>query len=114
MAPFLGAGGPARSSEGPWLQALTRGLMVSRWVVSTVVPSVTGPASAFFRLPFTSMMLSSRSTRLLSSTLHSSSISFSCCSRLARAPLSATELRRLQGQRLGRAGPLKGKVLGAW
>ena len=79
------------SSEEPWLLALTWGLTFSRWVVSTVVPSVTGPASAFFRLSFTCTMLSSRSTRLLSSTLHCSSISFSFCSRLARTPLSRRE-----------------------
>lgn len=81
-------GGAAGGTEAPRLPPLTRGLTFSRCVVSTVVPSVTGPASAFFRLSFTSTMLSSRSTRLLSSTRHSSSISFSLCSRLARAPLS--------------------------
>lgn len=73
--------------------ALTRGLILSRWVVSTAVPSVTGPASAFFRLSFTSMMLSSRSTSLLSSIRHSSSTLFSFCSRLARTPLSAERMK---------------------
>lgn len=78
---------------------LTRGLTFSRWVVSTVVPSVTGPASAFFRLSFTSTMLSSRSTRLRSSTLHSSSISFSFSSRLAAAPLSAERSQSAAGNK---------------
>ena len=67
-------------AHGDGAPGLTRGLTLSRWVVSTVVPSVTGPASAFLRLSFTSTMLSSRSTRLRSSTLHSSSTSFSFCS----------------------------------
>ena len=68
--------------------------------MSTVVPSVTGPASAFLRLSFTSTMLSSRSTRLRSSTLHSSSISLSFCSRLATAPLSAERSQQPLGNSL--------------
>lgn len=60
----------------------TRGAAFSRCVVSTAVPSVTGPDSAFFRFSFTSTRLSSRSTLRLSFLLHSSSTSFSLCSRL--------------------------------
>lgn len=63
----------------------TRGAAFSRCVVSTVVPSVTGPDSAFFRFSFTSTRFSSTSTLRLSFFLHSSSISFSFCSRLLSA-----------------------------
>ncbi len=66
-----------------WFPVVILTVEVSSRLLSTVVPSVKGPASTFLKFSFTSIRLSSTSTRRCSASRHVSSICFRRASREA-------------------------------
>ncbi len=66
-----------------WFAVIILTVEVSSRLLSTVVPSVKGPASTFLKFSFTSIRLSSTSTRRCSASRHVSSICFRLASREA-------------------------------